>query len=257
MSIYITGDTHGDFRRFSADNFPEGKTLTKKDYVIICGDFGGIWDVKESSPQEKYWLDWLNGKPWTTLFVDGNHSNFDRLNSLPVERWHEGYVHIVRSSILHLMRGNRYIIDNCSIFAYGGAPSHDVYDGILDRENYQTEAIFKANIKKYQKQHKAFRINHISWWKEEIPNEEERKNALKNLAENDYKVDYILTHEAPSSDVVLMDHLLYHPDEYSKWLEMEIRQKVKYKKWFFGHYHLNLDVNEKETCLFERRIRIV
>ena len=51
MSIYITGDTHGDFRRFSADNFPEGKTLTKKDYVIICGDFGGIWDVKESSPQ--------------------------------------------------------------------------------------------------------------------------------------------------------------------------------------------------------------
>ena len=86
---------------------------------------------------------------------------------------------------------------------------------------------------------------------------EERKNALKNLAENDYKVDYILTHEAPSSDVVLMDHLLYHPDEYSKWLEMEIRQKVKYKKWFFGHYHLNLDVNEKETCLFERRIKIV
>ena len=54
-----------------------------------------------------------------------------------------------------------------------------------------------------------------------------------------------------------MDHLLYHPDEYSKWLEMEIRQKVKYKKWFFGHYHLNFDVNEKETCLFERRIRIV
>ena len=72
MSIYITGDTHGDFRRFSADNFPEGKTLTKKDYVIICGDFGGIWDVKESSPQEKYWLDWLDRKPWTTLFVDGN-----------------------------------------------------------------------------------------------------------------------------------------------------------------------------------------
>ena len=72
MSIYITGDTHGDFHRFSADNFPEGKTLTKEDYVIICGDFGGIWDVEKSSPQEKYWLDWLDNKPWTTLFCDGN-----------------------------------------------------------------------------------------------------------------------------------------------------------------------------------------
>lgn len=39
--IYITGDTHAEFSRFSTKRFPEQKEMTKDDYVIICGDFGG------------------------------------------------------------------------------------------------------------------------------------------------------------------------------------------------------------------------
>ena len=246
--IIITGDIHGNpFQRLNLENFPEGKTFTKEDYVIILGDFGLVWD---NSAMEHSCLDWLENKPWTTLFIDGNHENYDLLNKFPIEEWCGGRVQKIRSSVIHLLRGEVYDIGGYKFLAMGGARSHDIQDGILE--------VGDPRIKIWKKDDfKLFRINHISWWEEEIPNEEERKNALKNLAENDYKVDYILTHEAPSSDVVLMDHLLYHPDEYSKWLEMEIRQKVKYKKWFFGHYHLNLDINEKETCLFERRIRIV
>lgn len=246
--IIVTGDIHGNpFQRLNVENFPEGKTYTKEDYVIILGDFGLVWD---DSAMEHSCLDWLENKPWTTLFIDGNHENYDLLNKFPIEEWGGGRVQKIRSSVIHLLRGEVYDIGGYKFLAMGGARSHDIQDGILE--------VGDPRIKIWKKDDfKLFRINHISWWEEEIPNEEERKNALKNLAENDYKVDYILTHEAPSSDVILMDHLLYHPDEYSKWLEMEIRQKVKYKKWFFGHYHLNLDVNEKETCLFERRIRIV
>ena len=246
--IIVTGDIHGNpFQRLNLENFPEGKTFTKEDYVIILGDFGLVWD---DSAMEHSCLDWLENKPWTTLFIDGNHENYDLLNKFPIEEWGSGRVQKIRSSVIHLLRGEVYDIGGYKFLAMGGARSHDIQDGILE--------VGDPRIKIWKKDDfKLFRINHISWWEEEIPNEEERKNALKNLAENDYKVDYILTHEAPSSDVILMDHLLYHPDEYSKWLEMEIRQKVKYKKWFFGHYHLNLDVNEKETCLFERRIRIV
>lgn len=246
--IIVTGDIHGNpFQRLNLENFPEGKTYTKEDYVIILGDFGLVWD---DSTMEHSCLDWLENKPWTTLFIDGNHENYDLLNKFPIEEWGGGRVQKIRSSVIHLLRGEVYDIGGYKFLAMGGARSHDIQDGVLE--------VGDPRIKIWKKDDfKLFRINHISWWEGEIPNEEERKNALKNLAENDYKVDYILTHEAPSSDVVLMDHLLYHPDEYSKWLEMEIRQKVKYKKWFFGHYHLNLDVNEKETCLFERRIRIV
>lgn len=50
------------------------QTMTKQDYVIICGDFGGVWD---GSKREKYWLDWLEDKPFTTLFVSGNHENYN------------------------------------------------------------------------------------------------------------------------------------------------------------------------------------
>ena len=94
--IYCTGDTHGNWNRFSTDIFPEQKEMTRDDFVIICGDFGLWADTKE----EKYWLDWLNDKPFTTLFIDGNHENFSRLNNeFEVVGFHGGKAHKVRDNI--------------------------------------------------------------------------------------------------------------------------------------------------------------
>lgn len=31
------------YYRFNASIFPEQNEMTKDDYVIICGDFGGVW----------------------------------------------------------------------------------------------------------------------------------------------------------------------------------------------------------------------
>ena len=100
MAIYITGDTHGDFQRFGSKYFPQQKEMSRGDYVVIAGDFGGLWD---GSQKDQYWLDWLNKKPFTTLFVDGNHENFDLLNTLPEKEWNGGRVHVVREHVLHLM----------------------------------------------------------------------------------------------------------------------------------------------------------
>ena len=86
MSL-VEGDTHGRFERFSAETFPLGKELTKEDYVIILGDWGGIWEQSEKNKNENYWLKWLNEKPWTTLFIDGNHENYDRLNTYEITKW--------------------------------------------------------------------------------------------------------------------------------------------------------------------------
>ena len=47
--IYITGDCNRNFERFNTRNFPEQKEMSKEDYVIICGYFGGIWDQEEES----------------------------------------------------------------------------------------------------------------------------------------------------------------------------------------------------------------
>jgi len=44
--IFITGDTHipYDIGKLSTKRFSQQKLLAKNDYVIICGDFGGVWN---------------------------------------------------------------------------------------------------------------------------------------------------------------------------------------------------------------------
>ena len=131
--IYLTGDTHGDFRRFSTRVFPEQKQMTKDDYVIILGDFAGIWSTDPEDSMEKYWLNWLEKeKPYTTLFIDGNHENYDRLCQYPVREWNGGKVHEIQPSVLHLMRGQIFRLCGKTFFTFGGARSHDVQDGVFE-----------------------------------------------------------------------------------------------------------------------------
>ena len=103
--------------------------MGREDYLIVTGDFGGLWD---GGPKDQYWLDWLEGKPFTTLFVDGNHENFDLLNTLPERQWNGGSVHVAREHVLHLMRGQVFTFGGLTWFTMGGASSHDIQDGILD-----------------------------------------------------------------------------------------------------------------------------
>lgn len=129
MSVWITGDCHGDFHRFTLEGFPQQKGMGRDDYMIICGDHGGVWAGERA---DGYKLDWLENRPFTTLFVDGNHENFDLLNAYPEKEWHGGRVHEIRPHVLHLMRGQIFDIGGSTWFAMGGAASHDIQDGILD-----------------------------------------------------------------------------------------------------------------------------
>lgn len=121
--IFVTGDTHGEPKRLNTENFPEQKELCREDYVIICGDFGLVFAEDKESKTETWWLNWLEDKNFTTLFVDGNHENFDRLNAMPEEEWQGGRVHKLREHVIHLMRGEMYRIDGADVFAFGGARS--------------------------------------------------------------------------------------------------------------------------------------
>lgn len=253
--IYITGDTHSDFRRFQKSIFPEQKEMTKEAYCIIAGDFGGIWygvNDKAHRKAEDYNLDELNDRSFTTLFVPGNHENYARLMSdeFPVKEWNGGMVKEIRSSIYMLMRGEMYEIDGAKFFAFGGASSHDVKDGILDGgdPDWQTKAKQLNRQGKYM-----YRIKGISWWEEELPTEEEMRHGLDVLNQNDWKTDFVITHCAPSSTQALLG---FHDNNVlTKYLE-EIRQKLTYKRWFFGHYHDNRQVNAQDILLYEQLVRV-
>ena len=245
--IYITRDCHGDYRRFSSEAFPEQKEMTKQDYVIVCGDFG-YWTPSAS---QNWWFKWLSDKPFTTLFIDGNHENFDGLYKEPEEIWSGGKIHKVTESIFHLMRGQVFTIDGCKIFTFGGAQSHDIDGGVLE----VTDPSFEEKRKQLDLSGTSYRVNHISWWKEELPSEKEMSEGKENLAAHENKVDYIVTHCCATSTQALFSHGTYKKDILTDYLE-GVRQNTTFKRWFFGHYHDNRQVNAEEIMLYEQIIRI-
>ena len=252
--IYVTGDTHADFSKFVSDIFKGQSEMTKEDYVIICGDFGGVWNCNEESPREKWWMDWLESKPFTTLFVDGNHENFDRLYSYPVEEWKGGKIHKIRPSVIHLMRGQVFTIDGKKIFTFGGARSHDISGGVLDLEDPD----FERKRKELDKDWKPYRINHLSWWTMELPTQEEMEEGLANLEKVNYEVDYVITHCGASGvQNMLVGEFggIFETDCLTEYFQV-LEKKLSYKKWYFGHYHMDKEVDEKHTLLYHAMIPV-
>ncbi len=248
MAIFMTGDTHGDFSRLLPVAFYEQAHLTKEDYLVICGDFGGIWD---GSDTEQQWLDRLEKSPITTLFVSGNHENFDLLRSYPIIQWHGGLVQVIRPSVLHLMRGQVYEICGKRIFTMGGASSHDVQDGILE----PADPDFERKLRQLNTAGALFRVNHRSWWKEELPSEEEYQTARETLDKAGWDVDYIITHCCPSSIQDAFSGGQYQRDALTDFFD-EVRERCQFKYWFFGHYHNNIVVEKKFVMLYEQIIRL-
>ncbi len=221
--IYITGDTHGlDGVLERISQLPA--ELSKDDYLIIAGDCGLIWasDTLQSN------IDEIRKIPCNILFVDGNHENFDILNSYPIETWHGGKVHKISENLIHLMRGQVFEIEGKTFFTFGGATSRD----------------------------KERRTEHISWWKEEEPDDADYEEAEKNIILCNKKIDYVITH-APLSCVVKRLYAYSFADYYcgnpkysyennpvsfgiSNLFE---KYKIPVKTYFSGHQHLDKKMN--------------
>ena len=250
--IFCCGDIHGDPRRFSTEAFPEQKEMTRDDYVIILGDFGLVFS---GSKEEKYWLDWLNDKSFTTLFIDGNHECFDLLYAYPVVDFHGGKAHQIRENVYHLMRGYVFDIDEKKFFAFGGARSHDISDGILDPNDYiDRPDEFRKIYNDMWKQRKMFRVKGYSWWEEEMPNDEEMERGRENLKAVNNEVDFVLTHCAPQEIASLMGFT--ERDKLTWYLNELLQNGLKFKRWLFGHYHTSMQIMGKFICLYEQIVRI-
>jgi predicted phosphodiesterase len=243
--IFITGDTHADFHRFSSKRLSvlNHQFDREKDYYIVCGDFGGLWD---DSVREKEALKWLSEKPFTLLFVTGNHENYDMYAKLPVTVWRGGKVQRITENVIRLMNGQIFDIDGIRFFTMGGASSHDVDDGILEPDDPD----LKAKVWLLNRRQAMYRINHVSWWKEEIPSREDMDEGIRNLEKAGWNVDVIITHCAPTAIIQRISNGFYKPDILTDYLDT-VYQKTEFKKWYFGHYHDNMIVNPKFTMLYE------
>ena len=249
-SIIITGDVHGEITRFNEDVFEREYYLRLKEskkeenFMIVCGDFGFVW-VREPDKTEKYYFDILKNKPFTILFVDGNHENHFRLNNdFPVVDFYGGKVHKLEENIYHLMRGEVYEIFGKKFFTFGGAGSHDIIDGILDVDDPSWKDKSKAMMKagKY-----LFRVKGLSWWPEEMPTEAEMEYGLSNLKKHNNTVDYIITHQPCKNIMTRLSLSSLDFNDFTDYLQ-KIDDTVDFEKWYAGHMHTDqlIDINHRQ-----------
>ena len=150
------------------------------------------------------------------------------------------------------MRGQIFGLEGSRFFTMGGAKSHDIEGGIL--EPYAPD--FERRLMTLQRKPRArYRINHISWWAQELPSDEEYAEARRNLDAVGWLVDYIITHCAPTS-IVLMGSRHNEADWLTDFLQ-EVQERAKYHYWLFGHYHDNRAIDEKHILLWEQIVRII
>ena len=221
--IYITGDTHGDASRFETKAV---KKLTQNDIIIVCGDFGFLWN---GSSKEKKVLKSLLKRKCTIAFVDGSHENFGRINACTEITWNGGTVHRIAPNIIHLMRGQYYTIDGVTVFTMGGGESDD-YDTGRD----------------------------AGWTGGSLPDNAEFVLGAANLDLHGGKVDVIISHE-PSSRIksILSDQstlgTMSRINALNVFLE-QLAAEIDYKKWFFGSCHVDKRITPKITAVYERII---
>jgi len=217
--VYVTGDTHGDIKRFSD---PRLRQLKKGDTLIICGDFGFIWD---GSREEDRILKKLSKKKYNICFIDGTHENFELLEKYPVTAWKGGKVRNICGNVYHMMRGQVFTIDKLHIFTLGGGESPDL----------------------------EIRLEHNTWSKAEIPTKEELLDAAKRVEMTDGDIDIIITHEPPlkikgflqlkeNKEAVRVTGL-------NTFFE-ELAFYCRFRRWFFGSLHEDKFVSPSHIAVF-------
>lgn len=214
--ICITGDIHGDLTRFNDKRI---KKLKKNDILIICGDFGFLWD---NTDKEKRILKKLGKRRHYTLFVEGCHENYDMLRTYPEEDFCGGKVNVISGRLMHLVRGGIFNFQGHSFFAFGGGQTKEID---IRRESNK-------------------------WFEAELPDHEEVKDGVMALKKYENKVDYIVTHEPPYSVKEFLNFEVRQISHMHTFFDA-IKNEVNFKMWFFGKAHINKHIPPKYQCLFD------
>ena len=214
--IYVTGDTHGEVERFKA---PGVKKLRRGDTLIICGDFGFIWN---GDKKEQRLLKRLGRKKYHIAFVDGINENHGLLEQYPVTEWCGGKVHHISGRLYHLMRGQVYHMEDKTIFTMGGGERPDT-----DEHDARYAAC--------------------------LPTVEDLHEANRNLQRVDYRVDGVITHDCTGvvKNFLNMD---YDACNHVYAFLNEAAKVIDYKYWYFGCQHMDKLIPPKYVGVFREVI---
>lgn len=231
MRIFMTGDTHGDFRRVK--NFCEIAETTKDDVLIILGDAGINYYLNRNDELKKCEIDRL---PITLFCIHGNHEERPYM----IDSYHEStflggtvYIEDEHPNIIFAKDGEIYDINNHKTIVIGGAYSVD--------KSYRLAMGYR-------------------WFETEQPNDEIKAYVESQLDTVDWNIDFVLTHTTPFK---------YEPTEWflecidqstvddstEKWLDT-IEERLTYNKWFAGHFHGEKNI-DKLQLMFTDYVEIL
>ena len=213
--IYFISDIHEDINFGGLKKYLE--IATDDDLLIILGDIG--LNFRDTAENQAFTESFLSIKK-NIAFIEGNHENFDYLNSFPIETWKGGLVNRLTDTIVRLMRGNVYEIDGFKFFTFGGC---------------------KSSAKWKEKG---------LWHFGEEPTEQECAFAVENLKKHQNSVDYVLTHKYEVEGLgSTRCQLLFDLCRY-------IDHNVNFKKWLAGHWHKIFNQDEKHLYIYDQLLTI-
>ncbi len=213
--IWITGDTHGDFSRVEA--FCKKWQTHREDTLIILGDAGINYfnDERETALKEQ-----LATLPITLFCIHGNHeARPETLSEYILQDAFGGQVYVDPRypNQLFPVDGAIYQIGNQRALVIGGAYSVDKFIRLLRR---------------------------WKWFDDEQPSEAIKARTEATLDAAAWKVDVVLSHTCPKSQVPLeklpplASDMGPIDDSTEVWLE-SIRQKLTFNRWYVGHFHVD------------------
>jgi len=222
--IYITGDTHRNFKRTAA--FCDTVESTTDDLLIILGDAGIHYFGSE---KDRILKRQLAEFPITLFCVHGNHEQRPETLGYTEKLWHGGVVYCEPEypNLLFAKDGEIYEFIGKKYIVIGGAYSVD----------------------------KPWRLSDgYGWWPDEQPSEEIRGRVEERLDAEGWRVDAVLTHTCPNKylpremfiggvDQATVDRAT------EEWLDV-IEDRLEYNRWYCGHYHTDKTV-DKLRFMFE------
>ncbi len=165
--VYLTGDTHGDLDRFDKTS---RAGPGKRDIVVVLGDFGFVWD---GSKEEQKKLDWLRKRPYTCCFWMAATRTMTCWHSTRPRSWFGGGAGAWAATCTMSAGAACWSWKARTYLCFGGAESQDNEEREPGVELVAAGDALGRGIR---------------------PRE-------TTLEENGWQVDYVLTHDAPSSSL--------------------------------------------------------
>ena len=116
--------------------------------------------------------------------------------------------------------------------------------------------MFKKKKQSLNRRGARYRIRHVDWWEEEMPSRAEMEEGLRNLEAAGNAADYIVTHCAPTGIQNILSNGEYVLDSLTDYFE-RLRKTIRFRNWFFGHYHDNRIIEKRFVLLYEQIVRVL